>query len=459
MKAKTPIEITTGSLPKNMLRYAIPLMLSGILQLLFNTADTVVVGRFTGSTALAAVGSTNALVNLITNLFIGLSSGATVAVSHAFGAKDDARISRTVHTAIATSLVAGVLVCLIGVVGCHTFLGWMGSPHDVIDLSTLYLRIFFLGMPGLMLYNFGSGILRAVGDTKRPFYYLTIAGVVNVILNLFFVLVLHMGVAGVATATAISQTLSAVLVLRCLLRETGSLRLDLRQLRFHRQELGEIVRIGIPAGLQGSMFSLSNVLIQSSINSFGSEIMSGTSAAQNLTNFVWIAMNAFHHTCLTFIGQCVGAKKNRRITRALGCGLLLVMASGAILGAAEIIFARPLLHIFITDSATAIEYGIVHLTIICSLYFLCGTMDTLTGALRGLGSSLAPMLSTLITVCVFRILWVTTVFRYAFANFETMRAYAVLFLSYPLTFIVNSAVQLLMFFLLKRKKYPNEPLA
>ena len=284
------IDMCSGPILPKMLRFAVPLMFSSMLQLLFNAADVIVVGRFAGDNSLAAVGSTTALINLLTNLFLGLSIGANILAARHYGAREDEELSKTVHTAMLLSILSGVLLTVAGVLGARQILTWMQSPPEVLKLSALYLRIYFLGMTATMLYNFGAALLRAVGDTRRPLFYLSGAGVINVVLNLLFVIVLKMDVAGVALATVISQCISAFLVVRCLIKESGAIRLDLRRLKLHPTKLRQILRVGLPAGFQGILFSLSNVVIQSSVNSFGEIVVAGGSAASSVENFVYVAM-------------------------------------------------------------------------------------------------------------------------------------------------------------------------
>ena len=331
MKAKSyEIDMCNGPLTGKLLRFAIPLMFSGILQLLFNAADIIVAGRFAGHQALAAVGSTSSLINLLVNVFIGLSVGTNVLCANYIGAKQEKAVSETVHTSVLLSLICGVILIFIGVLLARPLLTLMGTPEDVLNQATLYMRIYFVGMPATMLYNFGAAILRAVGDTKRPLYFLFASGVVNVILNLIFVIVFHLGVAGVAIATVISQCISALLVLRCLIHEEGMYRLHLNKLKIHKNRLILMIRIGLPAGMQGAIFSISNVLIQSSVNSFGSVAMAGNTAASNIEGFIYTAMNAFHQTSISFTSQNYGAGKKKRITRILiQCEILVFIVGCA----------------------------------------------------------------------------------------------------------------------------------
>lgn len=425
------MDMCSGPILGKMMRFALPLMFSSILQLLFNAADIVVVGRFAGDTALAAVGSTGSLVNLITNIFMGLSVGANVVAARALGARDDLSVQRTVHTSMLVALVSGAFLTIVGVVGAHKFLEWMGSPDDVIDLAAKYLRIYFVGMVAMMVYNFGSAILRAVGDTKRPLYFLLIAGVINVVLNLFFVIALHMDVDGVAIATVISQTVSAVLVVICLMRSEGSIHFDPRRMRMHMDVFKDIAAIGLPAGFQGIMFSISNVTIQSAINAFGSTVVAGNSAAGNIEGFVYVGMNAFYQTAISFIGQNMGAKRYDRIWRLLGTALLCVTVVGLAMGVGAWAIADKLLSIY-TSSPEVIAVGVVRMTYLALPYFLCGIMDVLVGALRGIGYSLAPMIVSIAGVCGLRLLWIATVCKLpAFSD------PAGVYISYPISWTIT----------------------
>ena len=449
------MDMTQGPLAGKLIRYTIPLILAGILQLCFNAADTIVVGRFAGGEAMAAVGSTGPLNTLIINLFLGLSVGVSVTVAHAWGAKHEEAVSRTVHTAILIAFLAGCFVMLVGFFGCRTFLTWMGSPANVIDLSVLYMRIYFLSMPACMVYNFGAAVLRSIGDTRHPMIFLTIAGVVNVTLNLITVIFFHMGVAGVALATSVSQIVSAVLVVRFLMKQENCCRLDLRRLRIHGDRLAAIVRIGIPSGLQSSVFAISNVLIQSSINSFGSVAMEGNTAAGNLEGFVYIAMNSFYHAALTFVGQNIGAQKYKRILRITVTCILLVSVIGASLGALVYTFRTPLLSIYTSadDPSEMIALGSIRLSVIATTYFLCGIMESLTGVLRAMGASFTSMVISLIGACGTRLIWLYTIFA-------AHRTLLTLYWSYPVSWTLTLLMQLAALLILYRrfiKAHPVEP--
>jgi len=441
---KYEIDMCNGPILKKMLVFALPLMLSSILQLLFNAADVVVVGRFAGDDSLAAVGSTSSLINLLTNLFIGLSVGSNVLVARYFGAKKQEELKETVHTAMTLSLIGGAILTVIGIVGAPVILTWMQSPPEVINLSIIYLRVYFAGITATMIFNFGSSILRAIGDTKRPLYYLSIAGVVNVVLNLVFVIVLHWGVFGVGIATVISQVISAFLVVRCLLREQGGIRLDFKCLGINKGKLLQIMQIGLPAGFQGMLFSLSNVVIQSSVNSFGATIVAGNSAAQNIEGFVYVGMNAFYQAAISFMGQNVGAGKYNRVNKILYSAQICVITIGLALSMLVLLFASPLLSLY-TDSPVVVEAGTVRLGIICATYFLCGMMDVMVGALRGLGYSIAPMIVSLLGACAFRLLWIATVFQ--MERFHTIET---VYTSYPISWTVTFLAHVVTFLIVRR---------
>ena len=451
---KREMDMCEGPLAGKILRYTLPLALSGILQLCFNAADMIVVGRYASGEALAAVGSTGALINLIINVFMGLAVGVSVCVAHAWGAKNKESVRQIVHTAMLTSVIAGMIVLLIGFFGCRTFLSWMGTPDNVIALSTTYMKIYFLGMPACMVYNFGASVLRSIGDTKRPLIFLVIAGIVNVLLNLLTVIGLRLGVAGVAIATAASQVVSAALVVRSLMKRQDACRLVLRDLRIYPDKLMTIVRVGLPAGLQGAVFSISNVLIQSSINSFGSVAMEGNTAAGNLEGFIYNVMNAFYHTSLTFTGQNVGARKPERIPRiALTC-IALSMAISLTLSGLMYLFREPLLAIYRPDAPEAVAYGSLRMSIIVLTYFLCGIMEVFTGSLRGMGASLTPMLISLVGACVTRVIWIYTVF----AAVPTLQ---VLYSCYPVSWLFTILMQIVAFFVIRHnlQKRLSTPLA
>ncbi len=448
------MDMTVGPLISQVFFFSLPIMVSGILQLVFNAADTIVVGRFAGNEALAAVGSVGSLNNMIISLFIGLSVGVNVLVARYTGSHEDENVSKTVHTSVLLSVLGGVALAVIGVALTRPLLEMMGSPEDVIDLATLYMRIIFVGMPVQMLYNFCAAVLRAVGDTRRPLYFLTVAGVINAALNLFFVIALHMSVAGVALATIISQTVSAVLIVRSLMGMEGPTRLFLHRLRFYKGILLEIIRIGLPAGIQSSVFSLSNVVIQSSVNSFGSIVIAGNAAAMNVGNFVYQAMNTFQQAVTCFVGQNIGARKPARVSASVNVCLFWAALFGVVLGLLSCVFGTPLLSLY-TPDPDVIAAGLERLYIVCGPYFLCGIMDVMTGALRGIGYSMLPMIVSLLGSCAFRILWVVTIFA-------AVPSVACLMLSYPISWALTFAALLAIFLPLwgrMRKGYTPQELA
>lgn len=444
-------DMLSGPLLPSIISYTIPIILTGLLQLLFHAADLVVVGT-KGEIYLSAVGATNAITNLIVNLFIGLSVGAGVTMAHAMGCKDQEAIHRTVHTALPTAFIGGLILTVVGIALSETFLRWMETPETVLPYSTLYMRIFFGGMVFNMIYNFGAALLRAAGDTRGPLVYLTIAGVANVLLNLVFVLVLGMTVDGVALATIISQAISAVLVVRALMRRTDAAKLMLFKLRIYKAQITKIIRLGLPAGIQGSLFSISNVLIQSSINSFGEVFMAGSTAAGSIEGFVYVTMNAFHQTALNFTGQNIGAGQYRRVRKILLICLACVSVAGIAVGGGAYLLREPLLRIYIVDSpnaAVAIAAGAERMLYVCIPYFILGLMDVTTGVLRGLGSSIAPMVISVLGVCGFRIAWIYTVF----AAHHTPGA---LFVSYPISWALTFVIQFAAFLWIYRKYVSNQ---
>ena len=432
--------MTEGDLMSKILLFSLPLMASSLLQLLFNAADIIVVGKFAGHQSLAAVSSTSSLINLIVNIFIGLSVGTNVLVARFIGANQYDDISKTVHTSIYISIVGGILLTIFGLFMAKPLLELMNTPADVIDLAALYLRIYFLGMVAQLIYNYGAAILRAKGDTKRPLYFLFIAGVVNVILNLILVIVFHLDVAGVAIATVISQIISAVFIFYCLMGESDAMRLHVKQIRLDKEKFLQILEIGLPAGIQGSIFSISNVLIQTSVNSFGSTIMAGNGAAANIEGFVYAGMNAFYQSCLTFTGQNYGAKKFDRILKTLGSCLFLVTVTGLVLGVGAWFFGDILLSIYASEQAV-IEAGLIRLFYVSMPYFLCGIMDVMVGSLRGLGYSIVPMIVSLIGACGLRILWLVTVFP----MYNTIDS---IYISYPVSWAITALVHIITFLII-----------
>ena len=442
------IDMVNGPLFSSILRYSVPIMLTSVLQLLFNAADLVVVGRYCGSIYMAAVSATSSIINLIINLFIGLSVGAGVAVAHGLGGQKDEEVHRTVHTTIPTAIAAGIVLTITGITFAEDFLTMMSTPASVLPHSATYMRIYFGGMVFSMLYNFSASILRAAGDTKSPLIFLSISGVVNVVLNFIFVTVFHMNVDGVALATIISQALSAVLVTITLMRRTDACKLSLLKIRFYKSQLLKIIRIGLPAGIQGCLFSISNVVIQSSINSFNSDaIMSGNGAALNIEGFIYVIQNSFHQAAVNFVGQNVGAHRFDRVKKVLFSCMGFVTVFSLIVGGAVWVFGEPLLSIYITDSPEAIAEGMVRLTHLAVPYFMCGLMDVAVGAIRGLGASVVPMLISILGVCGIRILWVYTIFQ--IPQYHTMPC---LLSSYTLSWTITFLCQSVAFFLVYKKK-------
>ena len=435
--------MTEGVIWKQLVIFSIPLLIGNLFQQLYNTVDSIVVGQFIGSEALAAVGSSTPLINLIIGMCMGIAVGSGVIISQYYGAKRDQDVNETVHTAVAISLLSGVFLVALGLLVTRPLLELMGTPDDVIDKSAIYMKIYFAGMPATMLYNFGSAVLRAVGDTRRPLYFLTAAGVVNVVLNLFFVISLNMDVAGVALATVISQVISAGLVFWCLVKSEGALKLRIRDLRISKVKLKRIAKIGLPAGMQGAVFSISNVLIQSSVNSFGSIAMAGNTASQNIEGFIYNAMNAIYQTNLSFTSQNYGGRKYKRIGRITLTCVGVVTAVGLGMGLAAFAAGESLLRIYSSDPEV-IQFGLKRMAVFGTTYFLCGIMDTMVGSIRGLGSSVIPMCVSIIGVCGLRVLWIFTVFQWS-------RSLTTLYLSYPVTWVVTGAVHIACFLMLKRK--------
>lgn len=432
------LDMGSRQLFKKIFIFALPIMAMNILQLLFNAADMVVVGRYSGSEALAAVGATSALINLIVNLFMGLSVGTSVIVAQDYGAGKSDDVSRSVHTSIAISIISGLMVGVIGFVFCEPLLSIMGTPENIIDLSVLYMRIYFIGIPGSMVYNFGAAILRAVGDSRHPMYYLVIAGIINVILNLFFVIALHMSVEGVAWATTISQYISMLLIIVCMLRSDGAIRFIPRQMHINWNKLKSIVKIGLPAGLQNLLFSISNVLIQSAVNSFGSAMVAGSSAASNIENFLGTTMNAYYNAAITFTGQSMGAKKYDRIDAIAKICTVLIFGTWIILGGASLLFGRQLLGIFTSDPEV-IDLGLLRLKVMMVAYFTCGTMNVFPGLTRAMGYSVLPMICTLVGACFMRIVWLITIFSWH-------PTVIMLFACYPVTWALAGLGQVGSFF-------------
>jgi putative MATE family efflux protein len=441
---KRDMDMCNGPIFGKMVLFALPIMAMNVLQLMFNAADMIVVGRFSGKVALAAVGATGAIINLIVNLFMGLAVGTSVIVAQDCGAKRPDAISKSVHTSIAISIIGGILVMILGLLLCKPLLTMVGTPFDIIDLSALYMRIYFLGLPASMVYNFGAAILRAIGDSRRPMYYLLVSGIVNVLLNLYFIIVLHMSVDGVAWATIISQYLSMFLILLCLVRHKDeSLRLSLKKLQIDRRKLGQIIRIGLPAGLQGLLFSISNVLIQSAVNTFGSAMVAAASAAGNIEGFVATSMNAYNNAAITFAGQNMGAKKYDRIDKVAKVCTILIMGTWIILGGLTMLLSRQMLSIFTSDPEV-IRLGMIRINVLMMAYFTCGIMNVFPGVTRGMGFSILPMISTLVGACLMRIVWLATFFSW-------FPSVLMLYLCYPVTWSLAGIGQVAIFFYARKK--------
>ncbi len=456
MRASYEVDMTTGPLLGKIIRFSISLMLTNMLQLLYNAADLIVVGQFsTNPNAVGAIGATGSLTSLIVNLFIGLSVGVSVLVARGYGKWDKVLVEKVVHTAVAISTISGFIIMAVGLIFSRTFLGWMGTPEAILDDSVLYLSIYFIGAPFNLVYNFGASILRATGDTKRPFYFLAVSGLLNIVLNFILVFFFRLDVAGVAIGTAASQALSAVLVMMCLIKQQGLCRFQFKNLRIDGKVLRDIIRIGLPASIQSCVFSISNILIQSSINSFDVALgglttpyANASSAAGNIEMFVNMSMNSLYQAALNFTGQNHAAGQHKRVRRVLWLSLGCVVTVGVVLGSLAAIFAKPLLSIYIPGDLQAIEVGAVRLRILCFTYFLCGIMDTTVGQLRGLGRSFVPMCVSIVGICVFRVVWIFTVF----AHFHT---WEMLIVSYPITWVLTGGTHLLCYFFIQRK-FPKE---
>lgn len=447
MRKSYEIDMCSGPLLSRILLFAVPLICSGVLQLVFNATDIIVVGRFVSSNAMAAVGSTSSLINLLVNFFIGISVGANVLVARFRGANDYDDAQETVQTALITAVIGGFVLIAAGMLLARPMLEWMATPEEVIDQAVLYMRVYFVGMPATMLYNFGAAILRAVGDTRRPLYFLTLAGIVNVAGDLLFVLVLDMGVAGVAAATVISQIISATLIVLCLMRQDGMCNVNLRRMKFHRDKFLRMVQVGLPAGLQSVIFNISNVLIQSSINSFGAIAVAGNTAASNIEGFVYTSMNALYQTSLSFTSQNLGAKQYHRIDKVLVRCLALVFVIGLVLGNGAHLLGQVLLGIYSGDPEV-IAYGMMRLGVVSVTYCLCGMMDVVAGSVRGMGYSILPMLVSLAGACLFRIIWIFTVFQWQHTLFS-------LYISYPISWALTICAHLVCYFAVRRRVFPR----
>lgn len=442
---KYEIDMCNGSIMDKLVSFALPLMLSGILQLMFNAVDIIVVGRFSGSEALAAVGSTTALINVFTNLFIGISLGANVLAARFFAAGRREEMSETVHTSITLALISGIFMAFVGLVFSKGALELMGTPEDVIGLSTLYMRIYFMGMPFFMLYNYGAAILRAVGDTKRPLYFLIIAGVINAGLNMVLVIVFGLGVSGVGIATVFSQMVSCVLVLTCLCRTEGSYKLSFSKLSIKGYYLKQIFQVGIPAGIQSTVINFSNALLQSSVNSFGSTAMAGYTAANNILGFLYVSINSVTQACMSFTSQNFGVGKYKRMDRVLIDCMILSVGAALVLGCGAYFFGAEILQIY-TEEADVIQCGVEILSITTVPYFLCGIMDLFPGALRGMGYSAVPMVLSIIGTVGMRVLWI-------FVFFPQHRSLYFLFISYPASWIATIVMQVVCYYFVRKHCY------
>lgn len=443
MKKTNTIDMVNGPILSKVFIFAIPLIVSSVLQLLFNAADIVVVGQYSGSDSLAAVGATSSLINLLINMFVGVSIGASVVIGRYVGARNYDAVQDALHTSIHFALYSGIFMIFLGFFAARPLLELTGTPQEVINLSALYMRIYFVGMPGFMLYNFGAAILRSVGDTKRPLYFLSVAGVINVILNLIFVIKLNMGVAGVALATCVSQYVSAALIIYSLMHSDDFLRLHRKKIKMHKDIIKEMLRVGLPAGFQGIIFNISNVLIQSSVNSFGSLVMAGNTAAANIEGFVYVSMNAIYQTALSFTSQNMGAKKYERINKILLVCLGTVTVIGLVLGVGAYVAGDVLLSIYNRDPRV-IQYGLNRLALVSAPYFLCGLMDVMVGSIRGMGYSIMPMIVSLTGACLFRVVWILTVFRSYHTTF-------MLYVSYPISWLLTFTIHVICYIVVSRK--------
>lgn len=443
MKRSYEMDLCSGPLLSKILLFSLPLILSGVLQLLFNATDIVVVGKFAGSNAMAAVGSTTSLFNLLVNSFIGISVGANVLVARHYGERDYDGVQQTIQTALLTGLIGGTILIVLGVVLARPMLTLMATPDEVIDQAVLYMQVYFIGMPATMIYNFGAAVLRAVGDTRRPLYFLMAAGVMNVLGDLLFVCLLGMGVAGTAIATVLSQCVSAALTVLCLVKSDGMCHLDLRRLHFRMDKFLRIMQVGLPAGMQSVIFNISNVLIQSSVNSFGAVTVAGNTAAANIEGFVYISMNALYQTSISFTSQNLGAKNYHRIDQTLVRCMCIVTLIGLVLGNGAHLLGNHLLHIY-SDDLEVISFGMQRLSVISVTYCLCGMMDVLAGTIRGLGYSMLPMIVSLIGACVFRIIWIFTVFRVQHTLF-------ILYASYPISWILTILAHFVCYLIVRKR--------
>ncbi len=445
MKRNQTIDFTKGHLLKKLIIFVTPLIISGLLQIFFNGADLVVVGQFAGNDDLAAVGACGSLINLIIGLALGLSVGGNIVVSVFIGADDKGMVKKAVDTTIATALVCGLVCMLIGVFGARPFLIAMDTPSNVLDKAVIYFRIYFAGIPASMLYNFCSAILRSAGESRKPLYYLAAAGVANVILNLIFVMAFHMGAAGVGLATALSQYLSVALVVRELMKTDEVYKFVPKTFSPSKTVLKRILSVGIPSGIQSIVFSISNVLIQSSINWFGPEVVAGNAAANNIEGFVYVAMNAFSVAATTVVGQNIGARQYKRIDKVLIESGLLVVAVGLFLGIIVNIFGDPLVRLYCPDSEVAIAAARTKLLYLALPYFLCGILEVFAGTLKSCGYAVSSMVISLVCCCGVRVVWI-------YAVFNQIRTLESLFISYTITWLLAIAAFIVLYFARARKK-------
>lgn len=448
LKKSYEIDMCNGPLLSRILLFSFPLVCSGVLQLLFNAADIIIVGRATGSQSMAAVGATTSLISLLVNFFIGISVGANVLIARFCGGHEYQDAQETVQTSLVTALAGGCFLSVIGIAGAQVMLEWMDTPSDVLQEAAIYMRIYFLGIPATLLYNFGAAILRAVGDTRRPLYFLLFSGAANIICDLLFIISWNWGVAGAASATVIAQIVSAALILYCLTQADGMCHVNLRRIRFYRDKFVRMMQVGLPAGLQSVIFNISNVLIQSSINSFGATVVAGNTAASNIESFVYTSMNAIYQTALSFTSQNFGARKFHRVDRILIQCLILVFFLGLILGNGAYLLGKPLLSIY-TNEPDVIAYGLSRLSVISIAYCICGLMDVFAGTIRGLGYSILPMLVSLVGACVFRVLWIFTVFRWHHSLF-------VLYSSYPISWVLTLAAHIICYLVIRHRVFPHQ---
>ena len=430
-KKNTAINMTEGPLFMKILLFSLPLMASSLLQLLYNAADIIIVGRFVGESALAAVGATGALINLIINFFIGLSTGASVCVSNAMGARNDEKVRRFVHTSMALSIVGGIAAMIIGLFAAKPMLTLMKTPDSILNDAVLYTQIYFLGVPASLMFNFAAGLLRASGDTKRPLYILSVSGIVNVALNVFLVVVCHLGVAGVAIATSVSQYLSTLLIVVYMVRLDSNLKYTIKDTKIYKKELLDVIRIGVPSGMSGVMFNISNMIIQSSVNLFGDIVIAGNTAASNIEGFIYVSMNTLYQASQTFTGQNYGAGKIKRINKVLSNSLIIVLGIGVSMCALALTFCRPLLNLYAPGQEAVINAGVNRMMVICTTYYLCGMMDVVGGCLRGMKYSFSSMIISMLGACAFRIIWLSTVFQAEKTTFN-------IYISYPISWILTT---------------------